>query len=257
MPALILPQWPQPETVRSCSSTRQGGVSLPPYASLNLGSHVSDLPEHVASNRQRLQQIASLPAAPHWLDQVHGTDVARLTQKTPHQTIRADAAYTDEPGVVCAAMSADCLPVLFCSRAGDEVAAAHAGWRGLNAGILENTLSAFRADPQDVMVWFGPAIGPQQFEVGAEVREAFMDNDAQAATAFTPFINSTSFDNNTSLVSNKYLADIYQLARLRLQAAGVRHFYGGERCTVSEPASFFSYRRDGITGRLASLIWLI
>lgn len=251
MPALILPQWPQPETVRSCSTTRQGGVSLPPYDSLNLGSHVSDLPEHVTTNRQRLQQLASLPSAPHWLEQVHGTDVARLTQKTSHQTIRADAAYTDELGIVCAAMSADCLPVLFCSRAGDEVAAAHAGWRGLNAGILENTLSTFRADPQDVMVWFGPAIGPQQFEVGAEVREAFIDNDAQAATAFTPFVKDTFFG------KEKYLANIYELARLKLQAAGVRHFYGADRCTVSEPAYFFSYRREGITGRLASLIWLI
>jgi len=245
MPALILPQWPQPESVRSCSTTRLGGVSLPPYDSLNLGSHVSDIPEHVATNRQRLVQLAQLPAAPHWLEQVHGIDVARLTQTTPHSTIRADAAYTCEPGVVCAAMSADCLPVLFCSRAGDEVAAAHAGWRGLHAGVLENTLSAFRAKPQDVMVWFGPAIGPEQFEVGAEVRAAFMQHDPQTVDAFAP------------VGQGKYLADIYKLARLRLQAAGVSQFYGGDRCTVSSPAHFFSYRRDGITGRLATLIWLI
>lgn len=243
MPALILPQWPQPETVRSCSTTRQGGVSLPPYASLNLGSHVSDCPERVATNRQRLIELASLPAAPHWLEQVHGTDVARLTRSTAHQTIRADAAYTNEPGVVCAAMSADCLPVLFCSSAGDEVAAAHAGWRGLNAGVLENTVSAFRAAPQNIMAWFGPAIGPRQFEVGAEVRAAFMAADPHAASAFLP-------------IGEKYLADIYQLARLRLQAVGVSQIFGGDRCTVSESSSFFSYRRDGITGRLASLIWL-
>ncbi len=243
MPALILPQWPQPESVRSCSTTRLGGVSLPPYASLNLGSHVSDRPEHVAANRQRLIDLASLPAAPHWLEQVHGTDVARLTRSTSHKTLRADAAYTDEPGVVCAAMSADCLPVLFCSSAGDEVAAAHAGWRGLNAGVLENTLSAFRAAPHNIMAWFGPAIGPRQFEVGAEVREAFMASDPDAASAFIP-------------MGEKYLADIYHLARLRLQAAGVSQIFGGDRCTVSESSCFFSYRRDGITGRLASLIWL-
>lgn len=243
MPALILPQWPQPESVRSCSTTRQGGVSLPPYASLNLGSHVADSPEHVAINRQRIIEIASLPAAPHWLEQVHSTDVARLTRQTPHHTLRADAAYTDEPGVVCAAMSADCLPVLFCSQAGDEVAAAHAGWRGLNAGILENTISAFRARPENIMAWFGPAIGPQQFEVGNEVREAFMASDPLAASAFTPR-------------GEKYLADIYLLARLRLQAVGVSHIFGGDCCTVSDPSQFFSYRRDGITGRLASLIWL-
>lgn len=243
MPALILPQWPQPESVRSCSTTRQGGVSLPPYASLNLGSHVCDRPEQVADNRQRLIELASLPAAPHWLDQVHGTDVARLTRNTPYQTLRADAAYTDEPGVVCAAMSADCLPVLFCSLAGDEVAAAHAGWRWLNAGVLENTVSAFRAAPQNVMAWFGPAIGPQQFEVGGEVREAFTAADPQAAAAFVPF-------------GENYLADIYHLARLRLQAAGVSQIFGGDRCTVTESTDFFSYRRDGITGRMASLIWL-
>lgn len=243
MPALILPQWPQPDSVRSCSTTRQGGVSLPPYASLNLGSHVSDSPEHVATNRQRLIELAGLPCAPHWLEQVHGTDVARLTRATPYQAIRADAAYTNEPGVVCAAMSADCLPVLFCSTAGDEVAAAHAGWRGLNAGVLENTLAAFHAKPQDIMAWFGPAIGPQQFEVGGEVREAFIASDPLAASAFTPF-------------GEKYLADIYHLARLRLQAAGVSQIFGGDCCTVSDASQFFSYRRDGITGRLASLIWL-
>lgn len=243
-PVLLSPQWPQPESVRSCSTTRLGGVSQPPYASMNLGTHVSDSPEHVATNRQRLIELAMLPAVPHWLEQVHGTDVARLTQDTDHSVIRGDAAYTDQPGVVCAVMSADCLPVLFCSSAGDEVAAAHAGWRGLNAGVLENTLAAFRAKPQEIMVWLGPAIGPRQFEVGGEVKEAFVASDPQAVSAFTPF-------------HNKYLADIYQLARLRLQAAGVSQIYGGDRCTVSEPEYFFSYRRDGITGRLASLIWLI
>lgn len=152
MSALIRPQWPQPASVRSYATTRKGGISLSPFGSLNLGSHVGDNPQHVAANRQRLIALGGLPAAPHWLEQVHGTDVARLTSLTPvTPTLVADAAYTCEPGVVCAAMTADCLPVLFCSRAGDEVAAAHAGWRGLCAGVLENTLACFRANPGDVL----------------------------------------------------------------------------------------------------------
>jgi len=244
MSALLFPQWPQPDSVGCCATTRQGGISLPPYGSLNLGSHVSDAPEHVATNRQRLIELASLPAAPHWLDQVHGTDVVRLSPQTPSDPpLRADAAYADCRGVVCAAMSADCLPVLFCSTAGDEVAAAHAGWRGLNAGVLESTLSEFRSDPAEIMAWLGPAIGPQQFEVGGEVREAFIASQPQAMAAFTPY-------------GNKFLANIYLLARLRLEAAGIRQIYGGEYCTVSDPSHFFSYRRDGVTGRLATLIWL-
>jgi len=142
MSALIRPQWPQPASVRSCATTRKGGISLPPFGFLNVGNHVGDNPQHVAATRQRLIALSGLPAAPHWLEQVHGTDVARLTSLTPVKpTLIADAAYTCEPGVVCAAMTADCLPVLFCSRAGDEVAAAHAGWRGLCAGVLENTLA--------------------------------------------------------------------------------------------------------------------
>lgn len=244
MSALIRPQWPQPPSVRSYATTRGGGISLSPFGSLNLGSHVGDTPQHVAANRQRLIALGGLPAAPHWLEQVHGTDVARLTSLTPvTPTLIADAAYTCEPGVVCAAMTADCLPVLFCSRAGDEVAAAHAGWRGLCAGVLENTLACFRANPGDVIAWLGPAIGPSHFEVGAEVREAFMAVDPESSCAFVP-------------AGTKFMADIFQLARLRLQSVGVSAIYGGEYCTVSDNSKFYSYRRDGITGRLASLIWL-
>ncbi|PLR40903.1 peptidoglycan editing factor PgeF [Chimaeribacter californicus] len=245
MSTLIRPRWAAPASVMACSTTRAGGVSLPPYASLNLGAHVGDNPADVAANRLRLVELAGLPAMPFWLEQVHGTDVLRLEGQAPSAAaLRADAVYTAAPGQVCAVMTADCLPVLFASRKGDEVAAAHAGWRGLCAGVLENTLTQFRCPPDEVMAWFGPAIGPDAFEVGAEVRAAFVAENPATGAAFRP-------------AGTKYMADIYQLARIRLQAAGVRHISGGERCTVSESDNFFSFRRDGTTGRLATLIWLI
>ncbi|MFZ4835831.1 purine nucleoside phosphorylase YfiH [Rouxiella sp. Mn2063] len=244
MGPLIPPNWPQPASVQACATTRHGGVSLPPYESLNLGGHVGDAVEAVASNRQRLMTMAELPGSVHWLEQVHGTNVARLTGDTSFNDVQtADAAYTNESGVVCAVMTADCLPVLFCSRAGDEVAAAHAGWRGLNAGVLENTVAAFHAQPQDIIAWMGPAIGAKKFEVGPEVRDAFITSLPESAVAFSVF-------------GEKYLADIFMLARLRLQACGLINIYGGEFCTVTDSDNFFSYRRDGTTGRLASLIWL-
>lgn len=245
MSTLIRPQWPAPATVAACSTTRHGGVSLLPYASLNLGAHVGDNPAAVAENRRRLVASAGLPAMPDWLEQVHGTDVLRLEGQAPSaDALRADAVYTAVPGQVCAVMTADCLPVLFASRRGDEVAAAHAGWRGLCAGVLENTLKQFRCPPEELIAWFGPAIGPDTFEVGAEVRAAFVAENPATAAAFRA-------------VGSKYMADIYQLARLRLQAAGVQNTYGGGRCTLTEPENFFSFRREGTTGRLATLIWLI
>ncbi|GAA3589169.1 purine nucleoside phosphorylase YfiH [Gibbsiella greigii] len=243
MNSLIVPDWPRPERVRACATSRHGGVSRPPYDSLNLGTHVGDDAQAVAANRARLVAGAALPQMPVWLEQVHGTRVLRL-DGTPPQDVCADAVYTRLVGQVCAVMTADCLPVLFCSRSGDEVAAAHAGWRGLCQGVLENTVAAFAAGPGDISAWLGPAIGPQRFEVGAEVRAAFIAVDPQAAGAFTPY-------------GDKFLADIYQLARQRLGRAGVTAVYGGGRCTVAESRQFFSFRRDGITGRMASLIWLI
>ncbi|CAI1974175.1 MULTISPECIES: purine nucleoside phosphorylase YfiH [Serratia] len=243
MDSLILPDWPLPAGVKACSTTRHGGISLPPYDSLNLGTHVGDDARAVADNRQRLVEGAGLPQMPVWLEQIHGTRVVRLDGQTPAD-LRADAVYSNVPGQVCAVMTADCLPVLFCSQAGDEVAAAHAGWRGLCNGVLEQTLAAFAAEPGRISAWLGPAIGPQQFEVGPEVRAAFIAVDDAAAAAFTP-------------QGDKFLADIYLLARQRLQREGIHAIYGGDRCTVSEISHFFSYRRDGITGRLASLIWLI
>lgn len=240
---LILPDWPAPQRVRACSTTRKGGVSQTPYASLNLGAHVGDRPEAVLDNRQRLVTLADLPAMPQWLNQVHGTQVISLASSAS-DVPTGDAAYTNQPGLVCAVMTADCLPVLFCSKSGDEVAAAHAGWRGLCSGVLEATLRHFRAPTSSVMAWLGPAIGPQAFEVGPEVRDAFIEQHPAAADAFIA-------------KDNKFIADIYQLARLRLQAQGVTKIFGGDACTVTQADKFFSYRRDGTTGRMASLIWLI
>ncbi|HHN8305390.1 polyphenol oxidase [Morganella morganii] len=242
MTALITPQWPLPTGVRACSSLRTGGVSQPPFDSLNLGLHTGDSPEDVARNRAILAEAAGFPDTPLWLNQVHGTDVAILDDNTPRGP-QADAVYTRTPGKVCAIMTADCLPVLFCSRDGREVAGAHAGWRSLCGGVLENTVSCFTAAPSDIIAWLGPAIGPQKFEVGAEVREAFMAHAAEAASAFIPH-------------GDKYLADIYQLARQRLAAAGVTAVSGGTECTVTDSARFFSYRRDARTGRMASFIWI-
>ncbi|WP_145513180.1 purine nucleoside phosphorylase YfiH [Yersinia massiliensis] len=243
MNELILPNWPMPAGVKACSTTRHGGISTPPYDSLNLGTHVGDVTASVSANRQRLVALAGLPQMPVWLEQVHGTRVLHLDgEVTPN--VQADAVYSRVAGQVCAVMTADCLPVLFCSVKGDEVAAAHAGWRGLCAGVLEQTLAQFNAAPASIMAWLGPAIGPQQFEVGEDVKQAFSDIDTQAASAFIPS-------------GSKYLADIYSLARMRLQAAGIHAIYGGDHCTVTEKQQFFSYRRDGMTGRMASLVWVI
>lgn len=236
----IVPQWPAPENVRAVQTVRTGGYSLPPWASFNLAGHVGDDPAHVAANRQLL--AAHLPHPPCWLEQVHGTTVVDAAA-APSGSI-ADASFSHGPGSVCVVMTADCLPVLFCARNGSAVAAAHAGWRGLQAGVLEQTLAALAVPPEDVLAWLGPAIGPENFEVGGEVRAAFMATDGEAQRAFRPG------------APGKWWCDLYLLARQRLEKAGVRHIYGGEECTVADSARFFSYRRDGVTGRMASLIWL-
>lgn len=235
----LIPDWPAPAAVKACVTTRAGGVSLAPFDSLNLGDHVEDDPDAVAENRRRLTEHFLMQ--PAWLQQVHGIAVAHAD---PTVVATADASWTATPGIACAAMTADCLPVLFCDRAGTRVAAAHAGWRGLAAGVLEATLDTLAVDPAEVMVWLGPAIGPQAFEVGPEVRDVFVAQLAQAAEAFVPSANA-----------GKFMADIYRLARLRLAACGVTAVYGGGLCTVTDPR-FFSYRRAPRTGRFASLIWL-
>ncbi|WP_429148424.1 peptidoglycan editing factor PgeF [Aeromonas rivipollensis] len=240
----IEPDWPAPGNVRALSTTRDGGLSEGVFAGLNLGAHVGDEPARVEANRARLQQAAQLPGPLNWLNQVHGTAVHRVGsdyERAPD----ADAACTQQAGQACIVMTADCLPVLFCDRAGTVVAAAHAGWRGLKEGVLEASIAAMGCEPGEILTWLGPAIGPTAFEVGGEVREAFMAEQAEAESAFVP-----------SVSEGKWLADIYRLARLRLARAGVNAVYGGEFCTFSDGDQFYSYRRDGQTGRMASLIWL-
>ncbi len=239
---LIQADWPAPAHVRALASTRQGGVSGVPWHSLNLGDHVSDDPAAVADNRQALLSHLGLTRSPQWLQQVHGTTVVQA--RADGQVREADACWTAEPGLACIVMTADCLPVLFTDRQGTQVAAAHAGWRGLVDGVLESTLRQF-VDPAEVLVWLGPAIGPLAFEVGEEVRTRFCSELAASDAAFRP-----------GTQPGKWLADLYQLARLRLQRAGVRQIHGGGFCTLHDSARFFSYRRDGQTGRMASLIWI-
>lgn len=238
--------WPAPSHVKTAISTRQGGVSLPPYAALNLGSHVDDQPEAVLQNRQLFRQQAKMPAEPLWLNQVHGTHCLVLEQADfSHGPVSADASSTRTKGQVSVVLTADCLPVLFCDASGTQVAAAHAGWRGLVDGVLEQTLQQF-PQPAHVMAWLGPAIGPSAFEVGDEVRQAFVQKDAKAQAAFVA----------VQAKPGKWLADLYQLATMRLNACGVTQIYGGGFCTYTDAKRFYSYRRDGQTGRMASCIWI-
>ncbi len=231
--------WPAVAGVRSCVTTRTAGSSRAPFDAFNLGDHVGDDPLQVQANRDWLAR--QLDCTPVWLQQVHGIEVV---EAQPGVVAIADACWSRTPGVACAIMTADCLPVLFADRAGTVVAAAHAGWRSLAAGVLEQTLTAMQVNSGDVQVWLGPAIGPQVFEVGPEVREAFVAQHATAATAFVP-----------SERDGHWLADLYQLARLRLTAAGVASVHGGGLCTLTDPR-FYSYRRNAVTGRMASLVWL-
>jgi YfiH family protein len=222
-------------------TTRLGGVSRPPFESLNLGDHVGDTAALVSENRSRLRDI--LPAEPYWLRQMHGRGVARAEEGT--DLPQADAAFSRRTGTVCAVMTADCLPVLFCDEAGGVVAAAHAGWRGLAAGVLEATVAAMHVSADRILAWMGAAIGPQAFEVGEDVRKAFVNDLAATADAFGP-----------GKEAGKWRADIYRLARLRLARIGVTRVYGGGLCTYTDGLRFYSFRRDGRTGRMASLIWL-
>lgn len=236
----ITPEWNAPANVRAVVTTRQGGVSEGAWASMNLGLHVGDRREAVTCNRARLRE--RLPAEPAWLEQVHGADV--VDAECVRAPARADASVARRAGTVCAVMTADCLPVLLCDTAGRVVAAAHAGWRGLAAGVLEATVAHMKVAPATVIAWLGPAIGPQAFEVGEEVRSTLVAADAAAARAFVPADGQ-----------GKWLADLYLLARLRLARAGVSQVHGGQWCTHADPVRFYSYRRDGVTGRFASLVW--
>jgi hypothetical protein len=242
----ITPDWPAPTSVRALSTTRNGGLSIAPYASFNISDTVGDAPHAVALNRAHLRAQADLPAAPHWLRQVHGTCVLDLDISVGEAAMpaEADAAVTAARGVVCAVQTADCLPILLCDAAGTRVGAVHAGWRGLANGVIEAALEQLDVSTAQVLAWLGPAIGPDAFEVGAEVRDVFV-NDAPAA--------SLCFREHAP---GKWHADLVQLARLRLQRAGVMQIYGGGWCTFSNAQEFFSYRRDKVTGRMATLIWL-
>ncbi|QEH08332.1 peptidoglycan editing factor PgeF [Histophilus somni] len=234
----------QVANVQGLMTTRQGGISVAPYDSLNLGDHVGDDESAVKINRTLLVKELGLPQDPIFLNQTHSTKVLRL----PYQEgmdLNADAVYSDQANQVCLVMTADCLPVLFTNRQGNEVAAAHAGWRGLCDGILEETVKQFRVPKEDIIAWLGVAIGPKFFQVGKEVVEQFIAKDPQAKNAFTPDREQ----------ENKFLGNLYQIAKQRLNALGITEIYGGEHCTYSDKERFFSYRRDGKTGRLASLIW--
>jgi len=266
-PDWIVPDWPAPANVHAVMTTRAGGVSLAPFDSFNPASHVGDDPAAVAENRRLLRQW--LPAEPLWLNQVHGAAVVGCgepanrinhpdaVRASPHPTAcdavpppEADASVSFQPNEVRAVLTADCLPVLFCDEAGTVVAAAHAGWRGLAAGVLEETVRAMRVPPDRILVWLGAAIGPHAFEVGPEVRETFVAQHALAGIAFRPALPGT-----LDGAPRKWLADIYTLARIRLASVGVERVYGGGLCTFADSHRFYSYRRDGQTGRMASLIW--
>ncbi|BCK87272.1 polyphenol oxidase [Sideroxyarcus emersonii] len=237
----ITPNWPAPANVKALQTTRLGGVSATPYDTLNLGLHVGDDSVRVNRNRQSLAPF--MPSEPVWLEQVHGTVVANADAAACR--VQADACIARQRGSVCVVMTADCLPVLMCDEAGTVVGAVHAGWKGLAAGVIEATVRAMEVAPQKLLAWFGPAIGQEAFEVGAEVRAAFVGHQAQAAEAFIAHGND-----------GKYHADIYLLARQRLHMLGIERIHGGNYCTFHQRDKFFSYRRDGVTGRMGTFIWL-
>lgn len=240
-PQYIIPGWPAPAGVRAAATTRRGGFSKGPYASLNLGAAAGDDPEDVRGNRRLLREALGLGREPAWLRQVHG---ARTVEACPEQAPEADACWTRDPGVACAILAADCLPVLMCDRRGSCVGAAHGGWRGLAAGVIGEAVAALPAQPADLLAWLGPAIGPERFEVGPEVREALLAGGAPES-AF-----------RDSGRAGHFLCDLYAIARKQLHQAGVNDVHGGGFCTHSEADRFYSYRRDGTTGRMATLVWM-
>lgn len=241
---MLRPAWNAPANVHAYYTTRRAGQSEPPFNGLNLALHVNDNPQHVLANRQYLRTTLHLPSEPIWLEQVHGIQVVEALPE--NRGSQADACVAFKPRLVCAVMTADCLPVFFCDKAGSRVALAHAGWRGLAAGILEETLKALKTDPAQILVTFGAAISAHAFEVGEEVRHTFVEHASEAEKAFYPHR------------PQHFYADLYELARQRLQAAGVprTQMSGGEYCTYQQSDLFFSYRREKVTGRMASLIWL-
>jgi YfiH family protein len=252
----IIPNWPLPTNVKALQTTRIGGVSHAPYASLNLGAHVND--DEIAVSKNRLLLAPYLPSEPVWVNQVHGVEVIDAAQSTCLQN--ADASFTTKPNIVCVTMTADCLPVLLCDKAGTVVAAVHAGWRGLCDGAIEAAVNKFPVERNEILAWLGPAIGPDAFEVGDEVRQQFIQHDQQAEQAFKPHVYHK--------INQKWFCNMYLIAQQRLHKLGVTQIYGGSDlgvydencsenfCTYTDEARFFSFRRDNVTGRMASLIWL-
>jgi polyphenol oxidase len=240
---VLVPQWPAPATVHAAFTLRTGGVSTGRFASLNVGLHVGDAPEAVAENRRRVRVQLDLPQEPAWVEQVHGIDVYDADRGAPSAP-QADAAIARRTGCICAVQVADCLPVLLAASDGAVVAAVHAGWRGLAAGVLEASVRRLCLDPERLLAWLGPAIGPAHFEVGEEVRAAFMAKDREAARAFT------------ANPRGRWQCDLAALARQRLRRLGISAVFGGEWCTFADPQRFFSHRRDAACGRMAALIWL-
>jgi polyphenol oxidase len=247
---ILKPDWPAPDNIRSAITTREGGKSSGVYAGFNLGTHVQDDPLNVQANRQLLCHELQLQKTPQWLEQVHGNKIVEAQADGRVRT--ADACFTREQGLACVVMTADCLPVLICDKQGTQVAAVHCGWRSLSQSILEKTISTFSTSPQDLLVYLGPAISAKHFEVGMDVLEAFFETSRSAqhtdkiAAAFLPGKRPLHF-----------YADIYALAKAELDSLGVKNIYGGGACTFAESDTYYSYRRDGVTGRMASLIWLI
>jgi YfiH family protein len=243
-PDFIVPQWPAPAAIHAAFTVRTGGVSQAPFETCNIAAHVGDDPRAVAQNRARLRAALRLPAEPAWLEQVHGHRVIDLDLLPGDASWGpADASVARVPGKVCVVQVADCLPVLFAAADGSAVGAAHAGWRGLAGGVLEATVRAMRTPPGQLLAWLGPAIGQENFEVGEEVRAAFLAADAAAAGAFVPSPRG------------RWQCDLYLLARRRLASLGMSAVYGGCWCTHADAGRFFSYRRDGRCGRMAALIW--
>lgn len=241
-PGWIEAAWPAPPWIRAGTTTRMGGVSSPPYESLNLGEHVGDDPDCVRCNRQRLREMLGLTSEPAWLAQQHGSRV--IAVHSGECNAEADAAFTTEAGVACAVLTADCLPLLLCNSRGTQVAAVHVGWRGLVCGVIANVVRTFSDRPDELLAWLGPGIGPLAYEVGSEVKKACCDHAPGAERAFQP------------AGKGRWQADLSLLARLDLARLGVGRCYGGHWCTASAPELFYSYRREGRTGRMASLIWL-
>jgi polyphenol oxidase len=250
----IYPNWPAPQNIRAFTTTRIGGISLPPFGSLNLGSRTGDDLNNIIENRRRIIKGENIPSEPHWLNQTHSTtvlDISKIQVKPATgmigdtEQLEADGSYTTRANQVSVVLTADCMPVLFCSAEGKQVAAAHAGWRGLCHGILEETAKKFKCNTNEILVWLGPAISVQKFEVGVEVKKQFEEYNQNAHHAFK-LIDAKQ---------QKYLADLYMIAKQRLNAIGISQIYGGNYCTHTEHDLFYSYRRENKTGRMATMIW--